>query len=415
LNQSPLPARFKLGFALGALSLAVVAVLWIASLRRGAPTVEEAVESVEDVLTSTGAFKNPLSIVLQGVALPQRQIYEVGETLKKVLDPRTLKGSDQYRIVRSSTGVFREIVITRALTEYVVQASSSALRSMIRDIPVTAEERSRGGTLNVSLWETMQSNQLTADLIVEFADIFAWTIDFLTEPRAGDRYALVWEHRAAPGGIVVDRRITAALYEGERTGREAAFYFNGHYYDQKGNSVRRAFLSAPLNYRRISSGFSRRRFHPILRYFRPHLGIDYAAATGTPVVSIGNGTVVYKGWKGAFGNYVEVRHNPMYTTCYGHFSRYAKGLRVGQKVSQGQVVGYVGSTGHSTGPHLDFRIRENGKYINFLNLVKSKRLPAEKSVPASQRAAFEELRKKRMEQLEGLLKGASGPDAAPTS
>jgi murein DD-endopeptidase MepM/ murein hydrolase activator NlpD len=140
------------------------------------------------------------------------------------------------------------------------------------------------------------------------------------------------------------------------------------YYDYDGNSVRRVFLKSPLNFRRISSYFSNRRFHPILKVYRPHLGIDYAAPTGTPIVSIGDGRVAYVGWKGGFGKYVEIRHNNVYTTCYGHLSRYGKGVRKGARVSQGQVIGYVGATGLATGPHLDFRVKKFGSYVNPLRI-----------------------------------------------
>jgi len=140
------------------------------------------------------------------------------------------------------------------------------------------------------------------------------------------------------------------------------------YYDAEGNSLQRVFLKSPLNYRRISSYFSRRRFHPILKIYRPHYGVDYAAPTGTPVVTIGDGRVVYAGWKGGLGRYVEIRHNNVYTSCYGHLSRFAKGIRRGARVRQGQVIGYVGATGLATGPHLDFRVKRFGSYVNPLTV-----------------------------------------------
>jgi murein DD-endopeptidase MepM/ murein hydrolase activator NlpD len=228
-----------------------------------------------------------------------------------------------------------------------------------------------------------------------FADIFAWTVDFLTEPRDGDTYALSWMEKATAKGFVAERKIQWALYDGKNTGRQLALLFNGYYYNDEGQSMRKAFLRAPLNFRRISSGFTHRRFHPILRYFRPHLGIDYAAPTGTPIVSIGSGSVIFKGWKNGYGNTVRVRHNGTYTTYYSHLSRFAKGLRTGQGVQQGHVVGYVGQTGHATGPHLDFRILRNGQPVNFIKL----KLPSEKGVSTQDRPAFEALRNKYREEL----------------
>jgi murein DD-endopeptidase MepM/ murein hydrolase activator NlpD len=409
----PLPTRFRYGFFMGGCSLAVVFFLWFTSRSNGSLAVpapaapsanlaELAKPADDPARVASGAFSRGASLgaVLQRESIGAPEAHEIGLALKKVLDPRDLRSGDRYKIVRSPAGGFESLVITRGLKEYGVEKSGpDKLTAFSRDIPLTAEERSRGGRLEASLWESMRAEDLTAELIMGFSDIFQWNIDFLTECRPGDRFALAWEHQSTADGEVAGRKIIAALYDGKQTGRQVAILFNGDFYDEKGRSMRRAFLSAPLQFRRISSGFSLRRFHPILRYFRPHLGIDYAAPTGTPVSSIGDGTVIYKGWKGAFGNYVEVRHNGTYTTCYGHFSRYAKGLRVGSKVKQGQVIGYVGSTGHSTGPHLDFRVRQNGRYINFLKL----KIPPDRSVPAAYKTQFTELAHRRLKQLEAML------------
>ncbi|MDT8309800.1 MAG: peptidoglycan DD-metalloendopeptidase family protein, partial [Bacteroidales bacterium] len=150
------------------------------------------------------------------------------------------------------------------------------------------------------------------------------------------------------------------------------------YFDEQGNSLRREFLKAPLQFRRISSHFSNNRFHPILRRYRPHHGVDYAAASGTPVVSIGDGKVTIAGRKGRAGNMVKIRHNSVYTTTYMHLRSYGEGIRQGASVKQGQVIGFVGSTGLSTGPHLDFRVQKNGQYINPLTLESPPALPIPK-------------------------------------
>ncbi|HIC90700.1 MAG TPA: M23 family metallopeptidase, partial [Syntrophaceae bacterium] len=152
-----------------------------------------------------------------------------------------------------------------------------------------------------------------------------------------------------------------------------AFYFedgkgHGDYYDSEGRCLRKQFLKSPLRYKRISSYFSRRRFHPILKIYRPHLGIDYAAPVGTPVESIGDGKIEFIGWKGDYGRFIRVKHNRNYITTYGHLSRFAKGLKKGSRIKQGQVIGYVGSTGLATGPHLDFRMIRNGRFVNPLKI-----------------------------------------------
>ncbi|MGC8719615.1 MAG: peptidoglycan DD-metalloendopeptidase family protein [Thermodesulforhabdaceae bacterium] len=209
---------------------------------------------------------------------------------------------------------------------------------------------------------------LHPSLVLDFADIFSSDIDFTSDLRRGDTFSVVvWKNPGNPKsnkGMILAARINV---QGETY---EAFFFQppgqkGAYYDSNGKSLTRAFLKAPLQYRRISSMFTARRFHPILRIYRPHYGIDYAAPTGTPVSAIGSGKIVFMGKKGGFGNLVEIKHNGVYSSSYGHLSRFARGLRVGQYVERGQVIGYVGKTGLATGPHLDFRFYANGRPINF--------------------------------------------------
>lgn len=218
------------------------------------------------------------------------------------------------------------------------------------------------GEINTSLWDTMINHGISPKVILDFADIFAWQIDFLTECRDDDFCRLIL--KKSNGSY----EILAAQYNGRETGTHTAIKFKDEYYDIKGDSLKKFFLKAPLNFRRISSYFSYRRFHPILKYYRPHLAVDYAAPSGTPAVSVGDGTVIYKGWKGQTGKVVIVKHNSIYTTTYGHLSRFDKKIKKGKFVKQNQIIGYVGATGLATGPHLDFRISKYGKPVNFLKL-----------------------------------------------
>ena len=339
-----------------------------------------------------------LAQVLGDVPLPGEEFLRLTLSLKQVLDPRRLREGDGYKIVRFASGKIREMVLTQGLTEHVVTRSPEGTYSATtRQVPLTTVEHTASGTLDGSLWDSMVKGGISPDLIAAVADVFAWEIDFNVDPRSGDRFAVTWEDQKTPDGHVAARRILAALYTGSQTGRHAVVWFEGEHYNEDGASHQRTFLKAPLAFRRISSHFTLRRFHPILRYYRPHLGIDYAAPTGTPVRTVGDGTVVFKGRKGEFGNYVEVRHNGVYTTCYGHLSRFAKGLSIGKKVEQGDVIAYVGMTGMATGPHLDFRVRQNRKYVNFLTL----KLPPKKSVPENRLAEFKALAQKRLSSLEG--------------
>ncbi|MDR2251846.1 MAG: M23 family metallopeptidase, partial [Endomicrobium sp.] len=214
------------------------------------------------------------------------------------------------------------------------------------------------------------------DVIRAFADIFAWQMDFLTDTRQGDSFKIVYEiENVKKRETKLSSRVIAAEYKTSSNSYKA-FYFktkNGTegYFDEKGKSVKSAFLKAPLQFSRISSFFTEKRFHPILKITRPHLGIDYAAPSGTPVSSIGGGIVLKAHYSGGFGNLVIIKHANGYETYYGHLSKYAKGIKAGSKVKQGQVIGYVGMTGLATGPHLDFRIKLNGKFFDYLKMKQS--------------------------------------------
>ena len=246
------------------------------------------------------------------------------------------------------------------------------------------------GTIRTSLYESALEHGIDPSLALELADIFAWDIDFFTDIRPNDSYRILYERIYTNGKFTRNGRILAAEFVNKGR-RLEAYYFEdptGHkdYYDANGRSLRKAFLRAPLRYKRISSYFSYHRLHPILGIVRPHLGIDYAAPIGTPVEAVGDGRVVFIGWKRGFGKFIKIRHNHIYTSTYGHLSRFARGLRRGSFVKQGQVIGYVGSTGLSTGPHLDFRFMAHGRYINYLKFKQ----PESKSIPRCFRLSFRE-------------------------
>jgi murein DD-endopeptidase MepM/ murein hydrolase activator NlpD len=249
--------------------------------------------------------------------------------------------------------------------EKTADGSFSAVASTLA---VTIETKSVSGVIESSLWGSLAAKNIPPAVIMDYADIYAWEIDFLTEPRQGDRYAFILETGVAALGQPAFQRITAALYSGKETGERAACFYKGGYYRPDGKSLKRQFLRAPLAFRRISSYFNPRRFHPILRIFRPHNGIDYSAPSGTPVSAVADGSVSFAGLKGGYGKFVELRHGGTYITGYGHLRSFAKGIRGGKRVSQGDVIGYVGSTGMATGPHLDFSIKKNGRFVNFLKL-----------------------------------------------
>jgi murein DD-endopeptidase MepM/ murein hydrolase activator NlpD len=243
-------------------------------------------------------------------------------------------------------------------------------------------------TIESSLFMAGMEAGLEDALILEIADIFAWTIDFATQVQSGDSFRIYYEERYRDGTPAGFGNILAAEFV--NNGRSYYGYLFEDtegtlgYYDEDGNSLIKQFLRAPLTYNRITSGFSYSRFHPTLGVNTPHRAIDYAAPMGTPVLSVGDGTVVFAGWGGGYGNFVKIRHNSTYQTHYAHLSRYGAGISVGAQVEQGQIIGYVGSTGYSTGPHLHYEIQKNGTLVNPLEVE----LPPGDPVPSELKDAF---------------------------
>ena len=227
------------------------------------------------------------------------------------------------------------------------------------------------GVINSSLWNAVIANGGDANLAVHLSDVYAWTIDFFGI-QEGDCFDVVYDRQFIDGQPVGMGEVICCnfVHRGD-TIRAIAYEQDGilGFYNEKGENLRKAFLKAPLNYRRISSTFSNSRYHPVLKIYRPHHGVDYAAPAGTPVVSIGDGTVIKKAYQaGGAGYYLKIKHNATYTTSYMHLKSYAKGIAEGVRVKQGQVIGYVGSTGVSTGPHLDFRVFKNDTPIDPLKM-----------------------------------------------
>jgi len=310
---------------------------------------------------------------LISVGLNASHVIRVLDVLGEEVNLRSCKPGDSYTAEVDQDGSISSLCYKKGLTEiYRVHSDSMGYVVTKDEIPLIAVTRRVEGTIETSLWEAFLAIDEDPEIALKLADILGWEIDFVTDPRRGDTFVIIFEEM-----FCQDRRLGIGDVIGARYVNEGEEYLafgfadedgRMEYFDFDGNSVRRVFLKSPLNYRRISSYFSNRRFHPILRIYRPHHGIDYAAPTGTPVVSIGDGRVAYAGWKGGFGRYVEIRHNNVYTSCYGHLSRYGRGVRKGARVVQGQVIGYVGSTGLSTGPHLDFRVKKFGSYVNPLRI-----------------------------------------------
>lgn len=247
------------------------------------------------------------------------------------------------------------------------------------------------GEVKNSLFKSMAAVSKNAALGAKFADIFAWKIDFHNEPKKGDKFRLVVEKYFLKDKFVRYGDILAAEYNGSCGLHQAVLFKDnsgeGDYFDLKGISLRRAFLRAPLKFNRISSGYTYHRRHPILGCVRPHLGIDYAAPTGTPVWAVADGVVLTAKYEGGNGNQVIIRHMNGYRTYYNHLSRFGKGIKKGTRVRQKRVIGYVGTTGLSTGPHLDYRVKRNKRFINPLKAD----FPTGQKIELSRKKAFHQL------------------------
>jgi len=364
--------------------------------------IEEEKEE-EEVITIDGSLQagDTLyeSLIREGISAAE--ILNLQEKVKSVVDFSYLPVGSEYSLKYNPEGKVTEFIYKpNPIDIYCIDIPSSDSE----DLKVTKEEVCTEvvrfeGKIKYSLYESMMECADSPQLALQLAEIFAWQIDFLTECREGDSFNILVEKQYR-GDFYRWGKILAARYEGEFLSEHTAILFEdpaGHidYYTEEGKSLRKAFLRAPLNYKYISSHFSKNRLHPILRIWRPHLAIDYAAPTGTPVSTIGDGTVIYAGWKGGYGNYVQIRHPNNYVTGYGHLSRFTKGLKSGHKVKQGEIIGYVGATGLATGPHLDFSISENGERVDFLKL----KLPAASSVDPRYSTYFNEVKNKLLNDL----------------
>lgn len=297
------------------------------------------------------------------------------------------------------------------LKTLVVRKEEDGIKAEILEYQPEARSEELGGIISGSLYSTI--NRLGGDdqLVMDFADIFEWDVDFFKDLQAGDSFRILYERNYVKGEpLGIGRIVAAELINKGRTYTALGYQSEKGwaYFSPDGKAMRRAFLAAPLKFSRISSGFSAHRYHPILHQYRAHYGIDYAAPAGTPVRAIGNGVVVSAGWGGGAGNMIKLQHNKEITTIYCHLSRFAAGVKRGASVSQGQVIGYVGQTGLATGPHLDFRFFRNGQYVNFLSIKGTQDAP----LSSSEVAAFQNATRNIASQLASVELRKPMPDMA---
>jgi len=337
-------------------------------------------------------------------AAPQL-VDEIATALRPVFDFRYARAGDQYRLAQDEHGRIVEFDYVRSEFErYTLRRQGEELVAERYEPDVRIEHARLAGVVTRSLYDAIEALGERGDLAHDFAEIFAWDVDFSRSVHPGDEFHILYERRFLRGADGHERyvgpgRILAARYASATAEHSAVYYEQGRgragYYRPDGSAVERQFLQAPLTYLRISSTYSTGRVHPVLGFRRPHLGVDYAAPAGTPVWSVADGRVMFRGWLGELGNCVKIRHQDGFESWYGHLSRFPD-LALGQKVRQKQVIGYVGSTGLSTGPHLHFVLKKSGRHLNPSALRMAQAAP----IPQQQMRVFAEVRDELLQQLD---------------
>ncbi|MDL2210861.1 peptidoglycan DD-metalloendopeptidase family protein [Desulfovibrio sp. OttesenSCG-928-O18] len=314
--------------------------------------------------------------------LSSAEIQAVSDACADVFHLRRIRQGKPYTLTTYNGSFVSFVYEIDNDQKLIVERHEGAFRAKLENIVYDVTVARVQGAIRSHLFQAVSDAGEGPALAIAMAEIFAWEINFIRDLRPQDSFTLLVEKRYREGEFKGYGRILGAMFINQGTTYEAFCFRDAdgfpHYYTSKGESVKRAFLKAPLSFTRISSTFSPKRLHPILKVWRAHPGIDYAAPTGTPVKAVGSGTVTFKGWGKGAGNYIALRHNNNFETMYLHLSGFARGLEKGKKVQQGEVIGFVGSTGYSTGPHLDFRMKKDGQYINPLHMVSPRTEPVRK-------------------------------------
>lgn len=371
-------AAKAVGSILMLVAVALLSAPFVNSLQHEAESLPAAAKP-SNAQTSIGAMfrsgDNLLS-ALRRVALEAPWPHGLIEKIHPLLNLRKLRPENNIHVMldeQDKTVSAMEFVVDNKLIR--VKAPNEASLTERQEVPFVKESRVVQGRIKSNLYESGIDAGLSPLQILDLAKIFESDVDFFSDLHPGDDFKVIMEDRRYLDGRRAAGRILAAELEVEDQIIDAFYYEKngvGNYYNRNGESLRRSFLRAPLSYARISSPFSANRLNPFSRSVRPHLAIDYAAPFGTPVVAIGRGQVEFAGWRSGYGNVVDIRHSENYLSRYAHFSRLAADLRVGQWVETGDVIGYVGQTGHATGPHLHFEFLHGERKINFLDLHTAK-------------------------------------------
>lgn len=340
-----------------------------------------------------------LGDILHEYNVPAKLIHQVSQLSRKVFDPRKITPNSKYTLICNQDSITKAkaFVYEPNPIEYIVLRFEDSLSVDVHKREVTKVEKTVSGVIYSTLSETMEKLGMSAELTNKFVDVFGWQVDF-QRLQAGDKFKLIYEEQQVEGKPIGIGRINGIYFEHFNQPYYAFPFDQGNgidYFDEDGKSLRKALLKYPIQYTRISSRYNLNRFHPVQKRYKAHLGTDFAAPTGTPIRSVGDGIVLEATYKSNNGNYVKIRHNATYTTQYLHMSKIADGIRAGAKVKQEQVIGYVGSTGLATGPHLCYRFWKNGVQVDALRVE----LPASEPVKAEFKESFEAAKAALVERL----------------
>ncbi len=344
----------------------------------------------DDHLVIEDKFKRNqfLGDILEEYNVPAKLINQLSMLSRKIFDPRKITPNTKYTLIcnRDSITQAKAMVYEPNAIDYIVFKFDDSLSVNVGQREVTTIEKNVSGIIHSSLSETMEKLGMPADLTNRFVDIFGWQVDF-QRLQEGDKFKLIYEEQQVEGISIGISKIDAIYFEHYDYPYYAFPFDQGDgidYFDEDGKSLRKALLKYPIEFTRISSRYNKHRFHPVQKRWKAHLGTDFAAPTGTPIRSVGDGIILEARYKSNNGNYVKIRHNATYTTQYLHMSKIASGIHAGDHVRQGQTIGYVGSTGLATGPHLCYRFWKNGVQVDALKAD----LPASQPVKKDYVAAF---------------------------
>ncbi len=337
--------------------------------------------------------------ILERAGLEREAVVEAGRAVARVIDPRALRAGDDYAVWHSEDHEPQLISWTIAEEGKLhIERRGERWHPEVEPFQRSVTERVAFGALEGSLEGSLRAAGAPAVLSLAMADVLQWDIDFNRDLRAGDRFWVAWQEIQLDGEFHRVGSVEALVYEnGSRQLEAYRFGEDGAYFDAEGRPLRKQFLRSPLPYSRVTSKYTNRRFHPVLKTYRPHYGVDYGAPVGTAVRVTASGTVSFAAWDKGGGKVVKVRHTNGFETAYLHLSRYAEGISRGARVVQGQVIGYVGKTGLATGPHLDYRVKRNGRYMDPLRLADDN--PPAEPIDDAQRAAFEAERERLRREL----------------